>query len=200
MNSFFIQENAGQDLIYRAREVYSVSQKSSTYGQAGPSTVAHGVLMGPDQEGMVNTVNGRVDKKVHTQSASKNSVQDVPMRQEIPKLPTNVKDLVELWTMRSTERGFRPIRLYEFAGSRKKIIMNYSDKKWRSSGQKRAFYRFKILSQEIVACSSEIDAITENVTKGELERAIQDFEKNWSKNDKSITLSLVEKDIGKKIQ
>lgn len=35
---------------------------------------------GTDQDSMVHTVNGRVDKKFQTQSASKNSFQDVPTR------------------------------------------------------------------------------------------------------------------------
>lgn len=117
---------------------------------------------------------------------------NVPIRQEIPRLPRSSEDAVNLWVNGSTSRGFRPVRLYCNLTNRKLIIKNYSDRRWTSSGQKRAFYRFKRIVTSIANCEEKLEGI--EVEKMSLwESAAKKFDEKWNRDGKPLPLSIIEK-------
>lgn len=125
----------------------------------------------------------------------KSTREEVPMRQEIPRLALSAKDAVQLWTNGSSARGFRPVKMYESSKTRKEIIKGYSDRKWKSSGQKRAFQRFKRVIREILEPGYDIGMsdIPENIW----DKSIKAFEEKWDRNGKCMPLSMIEKQLNK---
>lgn len=118
----------------------------------------------------------------------------LPMRKEIPNLPKTAQELVSMWLHGSKEKGFRPVKLYDRGETRSAIIKHYSDRQWTSSGQKRAFYRFKRIVKEIAANNDELKDIFAT-DKKHWEVAIARFESKWSKDGKCRPLSYVEKEV-----
>lgn len=111
---------------------------------------------------------------------SRNSV---PIRQVIPRIPKNAKGIVSIWLQGCEERGFRPVRLFYNRSMRESMIAHYSDHQWTSSGQKRAYYRFKRIIKSI---SGHNDGIldTNCTDKRKWEEAITSFERKWTVDGK----------------
>ncbi|KAI0558043.1 hypothetical protein FGB62_241g05 [Gracilaria domingensis] len=68
----------------------------------------------------------------------------MPITQFIPGLPKQIEEVVQLWRGGDKKR-FYPVYLFDTVLQRKKLIHGYTDCRWRESGQKSAYYKFKKL-------------------------------------------------------
>lgn len=118
--------------------------------------------------------------------------------QFIPKLPRHPTEAVQLWYYGDPPKCFRPVHLFSTSQSRSSIIHNYTHKMWCSSGQKRAYQRFKRIISEIGRHSSNNNAVQidlVNYRKDFWTKAITNFQNHWEKDGNLKPLSVIEKSI-----
>ncbi len=62
------------------------------------------------------------------------------------RLSSMIEELISLWRKGCVRKGFRPVDLYDTAEKRRLLIAGYKNNMWVSSGQKRAYQRFKLFA------------------------------------------------------
>lgn len=110
-----------------------------------------------------------------------------PVIQFIPRLPNLIEDVVRLW--RKGERDhFHSVYIFDSAEQRRRMIFDYSDRLWRESGQKAAFFKFKELITVVAQAHGDLDIFevqSENWTE-----ALYSYQKKYNFKDEVISLSL----------
>jgi len=191
----FNSEGNNDGEIWRTQLFARMKSLQESRPTAGPVTTNNSDAIEPVQRVTApNTARAGPSSSRRDTAPTENSI---TLRQEIPQTPPDAATLVALWRKGCPEKGFRPVHLYDKAEMRKIIVTHYSDKKWTSSGQKRAYQRFKRLA---VAISRHNDNITDIFCEGssqEWRTAVEKFEIYWDVQANKKTVSTIERELSR---
>lgn len=70
----------------------------------------------------------------------------------ISGVPSFMEFVVEFWVKGVDFAFCHPVRFFEFALNRRRIVLNHSSQTWSLSGQKRAYGRLKTIVVSVVEC------------------------------------------------
>lgn len=169
-------------VLYQRRKGY-VSEKKQ-------GSEMGGVRIASDKEIEVNCIN-KVDENISWKDTNL-GISCTSVR-FIAKWPTTIEDACSLWTGGCDKRGFKPVKCFEKAEDRQKLLRNYSHSMWTKTGQKNLYLRYKTLMRTVASAlhSSEgkqLDIFSEDKemiwTAG-----IQAYHDAFDCNGKPISLS-----------
>ncbi|PXF39613.1 hypothetical protein BWQ96_10692 [Gracilariopsis chorda] len=140
-----------------------------------------------ERSAMVTKPMKEIDKHLRRkQNMQSNTCFRTPILQFIPGLPKRIEEVVQLW--RKGDRGrFHPIFLFDTAKQRKKMIVGYSDLRWKQSGQKAAFYKYKRLVTLVTQAHGGLGIF--EVDSSSWTEALSCYHARYDSEDKPVPLS-----------